>query len=117
MLSWLLFFARFRDDKPKLEFMRDFIEKYNGIQKHFISEAIAVFNDRASLRVTDVSSVVFRDFALWYVYYFRGSTDLPPPIPKEKVISIHDTLRARDDASFGFVLTTAINIEKWGELL
>jgi Protein of unknown function DUF262 len=89
LLSWLLFFARFDDKQPSMGFMSTFFDCSSAPPSDaFVAKAAAVFEDRASLRVTDVSSVMLRDFALWYVYYFLGSDVLPDPIPKEPIVRV-----------------------------
>jgi hypothetical protein len=84
---------------------------------NYVSEAIVLFQDRSSLRVTDVSSVVFRDFALWYVYYYVVQHRLPPPISAGVIEDIFGLLRERDDVSFEITLSNSLNLDRWGQSL
>jgi hypothetical protein len=85
--------------------------------KNFVSDALAVFQDRASLRVTDVSSVVYRDFALWYAYYFLADTNLPEPIPARMIRIVFDAMANRDDVLFEQALHDLLDVESWSALL
>jgi hypothetical protein len=118
LLSWLLFFARFRDVYPKSGFMGAFYTAKNVRSgKNYVSEAIGVFQDRASLRVTDVSSVVFRDFALWYAYFYLLEAPLPDSISADAIQNVFGHLRGRDDIGFDATLSTGLSLERWGQSL
>jgi hypothetical protein len=119
LLSWLLFFARFgNDNHPAAGFMDAFYNaKTVRSGENYVSEAIKVFQDRASLRVTDVSSVVFRDFVLWYAYLYLQEAALPTPISASAIKNIFSQLRGRDDVGFDATLTHSLNLEKWGQSL
>lgn len=119
LLSWLLFFARFRDgDDPAAGFMETFYNaKTVRSGENYVSEAIKVFQDRSSLRVTDVSSVVFRDFVLWYAYFYLRDGVLPAQIPAAAIRDIFSLLRDRDDVGFDATLTHGLDLEKWGQSL
>jgi hypothetical protein len=61
------------------EFLRnsyydDLDSKVPNDQK-FVYDLIDVFNDRASSRVADVSSVKIRDFIIWYFFYIKVVQD------------------------------------------
>jgi hypothetical protein len=117
LLSWLLFFARF-DKEPETGFLSAFYgANVASNSREFAALAVAVFEDRASLRVTDVSSVMLRDFALWYVYYFLASEDLPPPIPKDPILRVRAELSASSEPNFEHTVSKLIPIESWGQLL
>lgn len=119
LLSWLLFFARFRAESPKSDFLLKFYD--DNAEKipvrDFVPEAVAVFEDRASLRVTDVSSVVLRDFALWYVYLYSGNKILPSPIPKDPILNVHEQLSQSVSPNFERIASAAVSVEMWGQLL
>lgn len=119
VLSWLLFYSRFHERlEPSISFISKFIDASNRQRtSHFVTEAVSVFEDRASLRVTDVSSVVFRDFTLWYVYYFLIGTTLPRTEFVPIISMVEDQLKARDDVSFEFVLSHHLDIELWAGTL
>jgi hypothetical protein len=119
LLSWLLFFLRFRHMQPEAGFMEAFYDPNNlRSGRKYVSEAIGVFQDRASLRVTDVSSVVFRDFALWYSYYYLLNPPLPASISAEAIKNIFQRLRGRDDVGlFAQALSGVLDLEQWGQSL
>ncbi|WP_206922934.1 DUF262 domain-containing protein [Alicyclobacillus suci] len=80
MYSWLLFVARFQPGQdPNIgKFIREFERlrvqyktsplDYIPIGSSTAEALISVFNDRASSRVNDVTSVVARDLVLWVFY-------------------------------------------------
>lgn len=119
LLSWLLFFSRFHDgEEPNLNFVQMFIDASQGnYTAHFCTEAVAVFDDRASLRVTDVSSVVFRDFVLCYLYFFVADSELPSVIPSEWFQTVEQVLNDRDDISFESALAETIDVDRWSHTL
>ncbi|MEC7953472.1 MAG: hypothetical protein VX195_10405, partial [Pseudomonadota bacterium] len=72
-ISWLLFYARYRGDDSDLRYFQWFIDTMSSASEDArIQNAVELFKDRASLRVTDVSSVVLRDFCLWYVFHIAS---------------------------------------------
>jgi hypothetical protein len=119
VLSWLLFYSRFhRHSEPPDNFLQAFLDaskmRYTA---HFVTEAAAVFADRSSLRVTDVSSVVYRDFALCYVYYFVIGHGLPGQVRHDDILKVESFLRGKDDASFDFALDHILDVEAWSATL
>jgi len=116
ILSWFLFFARFEDFK-KLNFMDEFIShKTQRAKVPIISEIFGLFENRASLRVSDVTSVVYRDFCLWNAYFLTGGR-LPASIPLQEIETINGTVRERDDSTLEYVLSQHLNVEGWGRTL
>jgi hypothetical protein len=116
-LSWLLFFARFENEiSPNYSFMSQFGNDSGVFARNYIPEAKRVFQDRASLRVTDVSSVVYRDFALWYSYIWALRADTPVSVDKKKCDEIQNVLASRTDATFEYALSQFLNLEKWSKL-
>jgi hypothetical protein len=116
-LSWLLFFARFGEGiEPDLSFMSRFGEDQGVFSRDFIPEAKEVFQNRASLRVTDVSSVVFRDFALWYSYIFAVQAQTPTTVKRQACLEVHDILNQRRDATFEYALSQMLNNDTWSQL-
>ena len=116
ILSWFLFFARFRHyDYPY--FMEEFLSyKTQRSKIPFLSDIFSLFENRASLRVSDVSSVVYRDFCLWYAFKLIGGT-LPPSISESAIEEIDETVRERDDSTLEYVLSQKLNVEAWGRTL
>jgi len=76
LLSWLLFYSRGRASANKTEFL-GYFEQISKAQssRHIGESARGLFDDRASGRVTDVSSVFLRDVSLWVAYVASYSTD------------------------------------------
>jgi hypothetical protein len=119
LLSWLLFFSRFHPQlEPDLSSIDNFIRASRGlITAHFVSEAVELFADRASLRVTDVSSVVYRDFALCYLYNFLSSSALPSSVDRAPILRVEQTLLDQDDASFEFAVDEEVDVDQWSRSL
>jgi hypothetical protein len=117
MLSWLLFFVRFQDVEPGADFMSAFFSCTAPTGTNFVREAVDLFQDRASLRVTDVSSVILRDFCLWFAYYHLVSNDLPPPMSVDSLVAVTDAMKRGTGLSFEHVVTNAISVDAWGRLL
>lgn len=119
VLSWLLFWSRFDATVvPPENFLQTYIDvAQGGRSSNFANEAIAVFEDRASLRVTDVSSVVYRDFSLCYLYHFTFGGELPAQVDIATIIRVADIMSDRDDATLEFILNEVIDIERWSASL
>lgn len=119
LLSWLLFFSRFDSgDEPDFSIIDKFFEaSRRRPSSHFIDEATALFADRASLRVTDVSSVVYRDFAICYVYNFTADGDLPPQINRHLIEAVEGLINNRSDVSFEYALDETIDVSEWSQSL
>jgi hypothetical protein len=119
VFSWLLFLSRFPEDQPpNPNFLQRFIDASQGeLTSHFVQDAAAVFIDRASLRVTDVSSVVFRDFSLNYIYFFLEQGPLPQNLEPRIFQYIEETLEERDDVSFEYALEISLDVNAWSATL
>lgn len=119
VLSWLLFLSRFFGfEQPDPSFLQRFITLRTGsFTSHFLTEASAVFDDRASLRVTDVSSVNYRDFVLNYAYYFICDGDLPPMVDVPTITRVSAALDHMDELSFEQALADNVDIESWSATL
>lgn len=118
LLSWLLFFSRF-DDKPSNPHAIDaFLEARNArsTTRKLISAAIA-FEDRASLRVTDVSSVVIRDVALWYIYAKSLTEDAPRDEILKAVEKVDRFLQNDPTATFEEAVLSCVEQNEWSALL
>jgi hypothetical protein len=117
LLSWLLFYCRFEKATPPIDYLAFFegtkTENRNDGPKQGITadsnlypsyhpssferDLLNLFIDRSSLRVSDVSSVVYRDFAIWAIYISRGIGEVPKNLNINEVAHIADTIRARVD--------------------
>ena len=118
VLSLLLFYSRFVHTDPAQMFLQTFVDvTKKGFTAHYVTEAAALFEDRASLRVTDVSSVVYRDFALWYIYYFVYGPSVPSQIPVAFIESAEDALSQEDETTFEYCLSRLLNTEVWAASL
>lgn len=114
-LSWLAFYSR----NPSQAHLEDFFATYcnskgRGVAHHYIDEAKAVFDDRSRLRVADVSSVLFRDFCLWFVYRFTYDAALPHSVSEGVIESVHEDISQRDDITFEYSLQQRVTPETWG---
>ncbi len=117
-LSWLIFYCRLGDTAGGDEFL-SYVANINALKvtpAHFVHEALLVFQDRASLRVTDVSSVVYRDFCLWYIFYFSREGKIPHKIDRRLIEDVYSALQSRDDVSFPHVLEHLLPLDQWSVL-
>lgn len=120
LMSWLIFYSRFSGYRaPNPEFLTSYLNilKHADRTEDYVHEAAEVFEDRASLRVTDVSSVIYRDFALNYIYHFTGQGALPPSIDVSDLEAVRTYRETAIDASFEGVLEEALEIDAWSRTL
>lgn len=119
VLSWLIFFSRFEQVmKPPVGFMQAMIDAIsNRFSTNSVSEAAAVFEDRSSLRVTDVSSVVYRDFVLCYIFHFIMKWPLPPMVSVAKILAVESALGARENVPFEQALSEILDVDEWSRTL
>ena len=84
LLSWLLFYARFYDNvEVDLDYFMEFHDFWQT-GAHITADAVLeLYQDRISLRVTDVTSVAYRDFALFYLYRMADNRQLPTSVSRE----------------------------------
>jgi len=116
VLSWLVYYDRLGDDSDPAVAMDSFFSiQSSNSGRDYLSNAITVFTDRASLRVSDISSVVYRDFCLWYLHYFSG-IELPSSVKGEPLLEVHSILSKSSDATFERVLDEHLDIAAWGAL-
>lgn len=130
LLSWILFYCRFESSLPKSDFLAFFEEaktlrrdEKSLISAHrllhsyqptaFERDLFALFVDRSSLRVSDVSSVVYRDFAIWAIYVKNKYGSVPESISIHQIDRIADLLHERSDVSMEYALDGALNIQVW----
>jgi hypothetical protein len=119
LLSWLIFFSRFTEGVDvSVQAINRFVEAGNPRNSvRSVRDAVELFNDRASLRVTDVSSVVYRDFALCYVYHILGEGRLPSRVDTNVIVDVQRELARYPDKPFELVLEGAIDIDRWSHSL
>ena len=81
------------------------------------AEAARLFKDRSSLRVTDVSSVIYRDFALWLTYLMRSGGELPAGVNERTLIDIGDLWeRKKSGEDLEDILNQNLDQQAWGKL-
>jgi hypothetical protein len=85
---------------------------------------IAVYTDRSSFRVSDVSSVILRDVVLWQLFFRKcGSRHTSDLLPAEKFrllrrldARINKLPEPLPEPDFAIQLEAAIDFEVWGAL-
>lgn len=114
VLSWLLFFSRFEQKYPEGNLLQDFIDAELGRMgtNEYLGQAVSLFRDRASLRVTDVSSVVYRDVVLCFLYLMHGQRTSIPKVSGETVYAIRQLMEV-DAYSFEEAVRRAVDIDEW----
>ncbi len=119
LLSWLIFFSRFEENSLSInKAIQSYIDASQGrYPDHSISEAASLFADRSSLRVTDVSSVVYRDFCLCYIFRLSLSGELPAQVNGKLIDEVLDRLSDRDDATFEYTVSQMVDVEAWSQSL
>lgn len=119
LLSWLLFFSRFNaDDANIVNSIQIFLDVSQGAYSgRNLTDAVLLFENRSSLRVTDVSSVVYRDFVLCYVYHFAAHGALPIAIDLSALECVASQASVLDHASFESVVSQVIDIDAWSKAL
>lgn len=133
LLSWLLFYSRFHSVRPRDEYLGFFEAmkntSYNAaieiaanwrnlttFRNTFQQNLLSLFIDRSSLRVSDVSSVVYRDFAIWGIYKLNDFGPIPSSVDVEQITQVEDLLEERDDVALELALESALEIRKWARL-
>lgn len=115
LLSWLIFFSRFECEEPLLsDAIQAFIDVSDTRQSaHSLWQAAALFHDRSSLRVTDVSSVVYRDFVLCYIYKIFLDGELPESVNTALIVEVANAMAENDHASFEYVVANLVDVDAW----
>lgn len=117
LLSWLLFYARGEEHPSKAEFL-GYFESISGAVRTsgLVSDARELFIDRASGRVTNISSVFLRDFCLWFSYVITYNKDAFSPYATQCCRLVED---AYEDDGFPYLegdIDRIASIEIWSEL-
>jgi len=115
-LSFLLFYSRFIDAPPDNEFMAYFKSFQFGDASAYrkIGYVYDLFVDRASLRVTDVSSVALRDFSLFYLYMVGFQGRGPGGRAYDWVSRVHDKIGAVEGAEeLGQKVEAFLDLDEW----
>lgn len=119
LLSWLLFYSRGEPADEKEYFFTEFVNiGYGKSVPEVCVRAKALFNDRASGRVTDISSVVLRDICIWICYdaiFDMRGPDRSHSTALERVFASYNNVG--DDLELENIITSILSIEQWGVLL
>ncbi|WP_306017470.1 DUF262 domain-containing protein [Oceanicaulis sp. MMSF_3324] len=114
LLSWLMLFSKEIMEVPD-SFMADFYNIQKRSDRYVIlSDCYDLFSDRASLRVTDVSSVILRDFSLKFALYLMYG--LSGYQERSLYDAILDYRGHNKEADFEQIVLKFISIENWGRL-
>ncbi len=100
---------------PVAEYRRHQITKYTTLTERSL---LRIFSDRSSSRVSDVSSVLFRDVILWLFYYAFASTDmvgLLSPVKFELLRKLNSELSDRRESTEE-ILENLVSPAIWGIL-
>ncbi|MEO1920730.1 MAG: DUF262 domain-containing protein [Sphingomonadaceae bacterium] len=118
LLSWLLFISRFASDgEIVFDFMAMVLEGHEQSEIGLCSEALELFIDRASSRVTDVSSVVIRDFCLCYMFDRLTEGVLPDRVPQDMIEEVDRFAIQRPALDFESAVINVLDIEMWSQTL
>lgn len=116
LLSWLLFCSRMPDADAS-EFLIDFNDPSLTSMRHsFATDARELFEDRSRLRVSDVSSVIYRDFSLWFAYVSLNIGSPPRSVNVGIIDAVVEDLAQRDDVSFEHSVQMRVTPETWSAL-
>lgn len=133
--SWLVFIYRALKDDVDLHSVFDFYEKFetlremheysidkclipNGITQVFLVKTMQVYQDRASSRVADTSSVILRDVILWGLYTAFNPQEIEFNISLLELNSSFYYLNSQRDSIFGEAsLSKVMRDLSWGEEL
>lgn len=122
LLSWLLFYSRYLETSAPSSFLADFESLRLG-PSMFHSEPshqelfwIEIYNNRASFRVTDVSSVIFRDISLWSVFLLGDYGRPPRQLDRDLLGRLRDSIYTWTDGNTERLLDSKIEVESWGRI-
>ncbi|SEO58249.1 Protein of unknown function DUF262 [Methylobacterium sp. ap11] len=138
LLSWMILVATYISYNKKdflVNFDRQLLENFESKRSRLSSEGakklslfasmptwtelLSVYTDRSTSRVSDVSSVIYRDFILnFFVASEIGIdiSDLPLSLPRQDVFKIMcNKLRFPESCSAEEILETHLNLEAWGK--
>lgn len=117
LLSWLLFYARFNSIRHP-EFLHEFSSLSGRERSRYRpNELKYIFDDRASLRVSDVSSVVTRDFCLWAAYTCFDFGDTPEKIKTNIIGDVFEAADSMREEPLAAVIADRLDVEAWGATL
>ena len=136
LFSWLVFASYFSRTEASPRILVDFIwqfeaQRFRSMERlsefkltqmtelpHQVERTLLrIFNDRSSSRVSDVSSVVFRDAILW-IFYSHGLDRPKTILPKEKQSIVNKAYRLLDSSTQSpeEILEGSFGSGSWGDL-
>jgi len=118
VLSLLLFYSRFDTADPEVDVLQEYVRAEAGAYgaTELSGQAAQLFRDRASLRVTDVSSVVYRDFSLCFIYIMAGTQRSIPYISIQAIHAVRMAMEA-DNLTFEQATHKFVDVEAWSTTL
>lgn len=117
VLSFLLFYSRFIAEDPEVDILKEYISAEELLGSSvYAGEAARLFRDRASLRVTDVSSVVYRDFSLCFIYAMASPQRQIPGVPYDTIRGVTKLMKV-ELSSFEEATQRLINVDEWSATL
>lgn len=138
LFTWLVFVSRFAQNRKKASKVAKFIWEFeeqrtkvtSTIQEYRRSQItrlsplterslLRIFSDRSSSRVSDVSSVVFRDFILWVFYVNHSPADIDGLLSASKAKMLRQVVAELSDRkeSTEEILESMVEPSIWGDLL
>jgi hypothetical protein len=127
LYSWLCFIAAALEPRVSSDlsanllgaFINDFESRRTDMKDSYADSLLAVFNDRATSRVADISSVLARDFVMW-TYFARYARDTKLSLyedhPRLVALRALEALPLASDSDVERWVTGALQQMAWGEL-
>jgi hypothetical protein len=133
--SWLIFIYRALQEELDLNTILDFYGRFeylrenhedvirkdsipSGITHSFLMKVMQIYQDRASSRVADTSSVILRDAILWGMYASFNPKDIETTTPLLELHAQFHYLSSRNDHGFSEAnLSKATRDLRWGDAL
>jgi hypothetical protein len=127
LYSWLCFIAAAIDPQasPKLSpemlggFIGSFESRRTDTRASHADALLALFNDRATSRVADISSVLARDFVVWAYfvrYAYDAKLDLHNDHPRLSALRALEPLPSATDPDVERWVTSVLQQKEWGAL-
>lgn len=129
LLSWLIFFSQLQLLPINLdpEYLGQFVYRFeytrSGKENYFpledrLSVFLNIFNDRASSRVADVSSVIIRDFVIW-TFFAKFSEGKYMYLSDVRIDTINNFLGSfyDSDEDMQEILVQYLQKYRWGSMI
>jgi hypothetical protein len=133
--SWLIFIYKALNEGTNLNTVIEFYDQFetlreshegeigkelipNGITQSFLVKTIQIYQDRASSRVADTSSVILRDIILWGIYSLFNQNPTQPNNGLSPLNLHLHYLSSQKDISFSEISLSKIAKDlRWGDVL